>query len=358
MGVIKQHGLFTWVRTHVSWPLLLALLLSLLLHLLLLAEVGWPAWFTHDQADTPVLQARLVLPPKPVLPAPAAATPRPAVRKPAPANTSVKPELAAPASDVRAVSEAASTAEAAAMAQAAEAAREAEIAAWHEDHSQVTEEAEIAPTPYTHVATEFAMFLNEDASPVGTAKIDYAQVDSEHYTLRWQVQGSGLLKLLYPKLVQESRGEVRPHGLRPYFYRYAFGSRVDKTHEATFDWDKRLLTLKTGDQQESHDLPQNAQDILSFMFQFMFVPPLQEMHVVLTNGRRMGEYEYEFEGEEPLQVADQTLQTVHLAHTRGEQSDKIDFWLASEYRYIPVKIRIINKKGQVIEQVATRIEAW
>jgi len=116
-----------------------------------------------------------------------------------------------------------------------------------------------------------------------------------------------------------------------------------------------VITLKTAKGEQRRDLRVNTQDILSFMYQFMFVPPLQEMHVTLTNGRRVGEYEYTFEGEDSLVIADQTIQTVHIVHTRGDTDEKVELWLASDYRYVPVKIKKLEKNGMVIEQVATRL---
>ncbi len=343
-----------------SRQLLLALLLSVLVHVLLLRELGWPDWMGDMQASSPVLQARLspVARPQPRNDVPPDSPRRqpPRQRPPQSEPTKEAPVTPDPAAEINPLAPAAS--EPVADSVDDEAMRAAEIEAWHQDQSQLpAEDAPENATPYQQATTQFALYLNGGSQALGSASIRYAQTDGGQYTLRWEVEGKGLIKLLYPKLVQESRGEIRQQGLRPLFYRYALGSRADRTHEAIFDWDKRLLTLKTEGREDPYDLPQGAQDMLSFMYQFMFVPPLQELHVFLTNGRRFGEYEYEFEGEETLTIGTQTVQTVHLAHTRGDRNEKVDFWLASDYRNLPVKIRILTKNGQVIEQVATSIQA-
>jgi len=46
---------------------------------------------------------------------------------------------------------------------------------------------------------------------------------------------------------------------------------------------------------------------------------------------------------------------VHIVHTRGDTDEKVELWLASDYRYVPVKIKKLEKNGMVIEQVATRL---
>lgn len=356
--MITRHGVMAWCKQHLSKQLLLALLLSVLVHLFFLRTLEWPQWLNDLQTQGPVLEARLnpVARPAPrttVPPAPAARK-RPPVPKPSPQSTP-NPDIPPAPTDPLALNPPPVEA---APAEDDSAARVAEIEAWHQDQSLLpAEDSPAQANPYREVTTQFALYLNGGAQALGVASIHYSQPDAEHYSLRWEVEGKGLIKLLYPKLVQESRGEVKPQGLRPLFYRYALGSRADRQHEATFDWEKRLLTLKTEGREDPYDLPQGAQDMLSFMYQFMFVPPLQELHVFLTNGRRFGEYEYEFEGEETLTIADETVQTVHLAHTRGDRNEKVDFWLASDYRNLPVKIRILTKNGQVIEQVATRIIA-
>lgn len=348
-------SMLKWIKARVSWQLGLGLLLSLIVHLCVLSQSGWISLFSGDDDAPSVLQARLVIPPTP----PAASTPvPPPVRIPAPAVKKALPVPPVPESAIAQqqppalpeapISDTAQPDTETAM-QAEDETRVAEL-------DQAVDDAE-QPAPYQQVSTHYEVFVNGETSAAGKASIDYAVTPDQQYTLTWTVEGRGLLKLLYPKLVQESRGAVGPRGLKPAYYRYAFGSRADKAYEARFDWETRLLTLKTGKGEQSHDLPANTLDILSFMYQFMFVPPLQEMHVALTNGKRLGEYDYAFEGEEPLQLGELTVQTIHIAHSRGDTDEKIELWLASDYRYVPVKIRKVEKNGMVIEQVATQIQA-
>jgi hypothetical protein len=349
--VTKKQGLHKWIRQHVSWSLGLALLLSLLLHVLLLQEAAWQSWFAEDEKPPAPLSAQLQAAPK-KLPLKAPVKAAQAKKSPAARPADPAPVASAP----QPVAEAAPPTDAIADAtEATEAARQAEIDAWHETDAVVAEPEPDLPPAYQRVSTEFSVFVNGEKQPAGSARIDYVQQPSGQYALDWVVKGRGLLKLLYPTLEQQSRGEIGPHGLKPHFYRYAFGSKADKIYEADLDWESNFITLKTAKGEQRYELPGNTQDILSFMYQFMFVPPLQEMQVALTNGRRLNTYQYEFEGEDEMAIADQTIQTVHIAHTRGETDEKIELWLASDYRYVPVKIRKQEKNGMVIEQVATRL---
>lgn len=354
---MQSSGMRHWIQQHISWPLLLALVCSLSIHLLVIEQIDWRRWFVDTQRAPAELQARLmpVLPavlPKPAQPEevlPRAPKAKPAQAAPAHAQPLPPPAALVEPLPVPGVDEPSITQEALAET------RLADIQAWHEMVPPAVENDEPQAPPYQRVNTEFAVFVNGEQRPAGSAKIEYVRDTPDTYHLRWQVEGRGLLKLLYPSLEQVSEGEVTPRGLKPQHYRYAFGSRSDKTYEASFDWETNIISLKTSKGEQRLDLRVNTQDILSFMYQFMFVPPLEEMHVTLTNGRRLGEYEYRFEGEDVLVIADQTIQTVHISHTRGDTDEKVELWLASDFRYVPVKIKKLEKNGMVIEQVATRL---
>lgn len=364
---MPASGVRKKIKQHFSWPLLYAFGVSLLLHVLALSEVDWRHWLPADTEKPQRLQAQLVVSanPKPM--------PSKGDSKPPRSATSVQKQASARLSDEKLAeptvavenlasesSSEASTADVSSSGKEVATVSETEamaeqIAEWHaNDHPETTEDEQPSP-PYRHVVTEYAVYVNGERRSAGTASIEYLRDNAEGYSLRWLVEGKGVLKLLYPSLEQQSRGEVGPAGLKPHYYRYAFGSR--KTYEATFNWDMSELTLKTSKGEQKHELPANTQDILSFMYQFMFVPPLQDMRVILTNGRRLGEYEYVFEGEETLEIAEQSVLTLHIAHSRGDTDEKVELWLASGYRYLPVKIKKLEKNGMVIEQVATRLIA-
>lgn len=353
---MQASGLRHWIQQHVSWPLALALCFSLLLHVFALSEVNWRHWLNTEVHSPAVLQARLL--PPPALPesnglvkaVPKLNTPKKNVARSTGHASSVVTPVSTSATDAPIATEPQAASE-------EDEQRLAEINAWHAmDHPDVESDEEL-PTPYQYVKTVFVVFVNGEERPAGSAEIEYELDTSTTYRLRWLVEGRGLLKLLYPSLEQQSTGEVGPNGLKPHWYRYAFGNRASKTYEAMFDWETNFITLKTSKGEQKLELHADTQDLLSFMYQFMFVPPLQEMHVTLTNGRRLGEYEYVFEGEDNLVIDDHTIKTVHIVHMRGDTDEKVELWLASDYRYVPVKIKKIEKNGMVIEQVATRLIA-
>lgn len=224
-----------------------------------------------------------------------------------------------------------------------------------------TAEEMVKPTPFTKVETDFDVLMNHSLERVGTAKIHYAKNDDQSYELTWSVSASGLIGLVYPDLLQTSRGKVTETGLLPQEYLYKFGEREDKSYLANFNWvDKEVVLLSTKGTKKipmAGDAPAgHIQDFLSFMYQFMFAPPLDDMEMYLTNGRKLGLYQYAFEGEEILELKFANVKTYHIQHAKADSDDKTELWLAMDYQYVPVKIKKTEKNGTVIEQIATKLK--
>jgi hypothetical protein len=217
------------------------------------------------------------------------------------------------------------------------------------------------PAPFTTVETDFDVLLNGGKARVGTAKIYYAKSHNQHYELTWKVSATGLVGILYPDLLQMSQGKVTETGLRPDYYLYKFGEREDKSYQASFNWIDNELALQNTKGTKTLPLqidvkPGYTQDILSFMYQFMFAPPLDEMQMYLTNGKKFSQYDYVFEGEETLELKFASVNTYHIQHAKTDSDEKTELWLAVDYRYVPVKIKKTEKDGTVIEQIATKLK--
>lgn len=354
------------------------MLLSALVHGWLIARYGVFEWPSVEQATT--LEARLVAAkPKKLAPPAPLPTPKPELEpetKPEPAPEQ-KPE-SAPEAEVQAEALAAPETELAETELPVEPEQvlpvtelpvEPALPVVEEvQHSMTLGEAfattaqeqaalaasaeEAAPQRYRKVATGFNVYMNGDAQPVGEASILYTLDADNHYQLTWQVDASGLLALVYPRLLQTSVGEVTDTGLRPQQYSYQFGSKANKSYTAQFNWADKQLLLTSSKGEKQTALPDNTQDFLSFMYQFMFVPPLQTMQLSMTNGKKLASYDYTFVGEERLTLKFDTVNTYHIRHSKADSEDKTELWLALDYGYIPVKIKKTEKNGTVIEQIA------
>jgi hypothetical protein len=211
--------------------------------------------------------------------------------------------------------------------------------------------------PYQYVDTEFDVRTDINASinssPAGKARMVYKANDGS-YELSSLIQPKGLAALILPDLLQNSKGSITNQGLRPTNYLYQFGDKKDRTYKADFDWQNSKLVMHTikGDRQAS--LGEGAQDLLSFMYQFMFVAPMQSMQLAITNGKKLNIYDYAFEGEETIATKMGDIKTIHILRT-SDDDDKDELWLALDYQYVPVKIRK-TEKDKVYELLATSLK--
>lgn len=208
---------------------------------------------------------------------------------------------------------------------------------------------------FTFIDTEFMVLRGENGNKVGVTKVSYRAQESGRYILTSTTEAKGLAALVVSgKLLQQSEGAITSQGLRPELYSYQYGKGESKKQQSHFDWKQRKVSLETAKSVKTVELPAGTQDLLSFMYQFIFVPPLEQMTLHISNGKKLGEYNYGFEGEETLDTEFGAVRAWHIART-AEDNEKTELWLAVDYHYLPVKMRKTEEDGSVIEQLATRI---
>ena len=208
---------------------------------------------------------------------------------------------------------------------------------------------------YQYVETTFNVSTKIGGSPEGSATMTYNLLDNMRYQINSVAKASGLAALVLSELLQTSEGELTKTGLRPSKFTYNYGDKTSKSRLATFDWQAKTVSMQTAFGTQTEALPDEAQDLLSFMYQFMYVPPLHTMQIHIVNGKSLHTYDYSFEGESSIPLPIGEVNTIHIQHSNDETEEKIDLWLAVDYQYLPVKILKIDKSGKTYEFSASRI---
>ncbi len=227
------------------------------------------------------------------------------------------------------------------------------------------EEQQIEPKPidndlvinenaYQYVETDFNVRTEIDGATVGNAQITY-DLNGEQYQLKSVIKPQGLAALIIGNLVQTSDGIVTKKGLQPTDYLYKYGEKPDKTYAAKFDWVNKSVNLVTVKGIKTAEITDGTQDLLSFMYQFMYVAPLQRMQISIATGKKLAIYDYSFDGEENINIPLGEIKTIHILHVGDDNDEKTELWLALDYQYVPVKIRKTERNGKIYELVATRI---
>lgn len=223
------------------------------------------------------------------------------------------------------------------------------------DINQFSQSSEKKEIQYKKVVIDYDVRRSLDTSPVGAAKTTYLLEQDNHYSIRNEVEAKGFVSLFYwNKVVQTSDGLITPDGLRPINYHYQFGSKIDNL--AVFDWESKKIIITVNGNKSEIEMQEGSQDMLSVMYQFMFEPPLTKMKLYVTNGKNYKPYDYAYVGDEIIETDVDKIETMHIAKFNYTNEERIDLWLAKDYRFIPVKIRKTEKDGSILDQSAKKIE--
>jgi len=322
----------------------LALLISLLLHVVLLGGLDLRL---PDLPSAPsTMQVEMMPAPLPK-PLPPAIKPKP--KKAAPAAVPATPQDAMPA--VEAPAETAPST----LAEAGDAVT-TPVLEENEPQEEVTEAPPepIRPDPVNYVEMDYEVKRGGQPGAIGKAHVLFNMHDGNRYTLSSETEAQGLASLFVRgKLVQRSEGIVTEHGLQPQHFFYQYGSNDAKAQLAELDWDNHTIAMRSSKGLVTQALPAGTQDLLSFMYQYMYQDPLAQMQIAVTNGKRLRTYSYSFDGEEQVQTRMGEVRAYHISKSSG--NEKTELWLAVDYRYLPIKIRITDEDGTVLEQIMTRL---
>lgn len=215
--------------------------------------------------------------------------------------------------------------------------------------SPPTKPVERPPLPHRAQLT-FAVNKGTGNFQVGEA-IHTMEIKDGHYVLQAVTKTVGLAKLFKTyQLTQYSSGSyTQQTGLQPERF---FEERAEKigSQRNTVEFDRASQHAHFSHGGEIA-LPPDIQDILSILYQF---PPLAEVETVpvsVSNGKKIERYEFEIATNEIIDTALGKLLTVHLRKLHAPGEEGMEIWLALEYRLFPVKMRIIEKNGEVSGEI-------
>lgn len=331
----------------------LAALASAALHALLISG----AWIALPQSPRvePALEARLVAAPA-VPKAAAPSAPRP--RKPA-QTQALAPAAAAPVPSVTA------THEPSALPPAAEAAAAPDTVA---SAPEVEHSPPRAPGPEPAPASArnlpkkgqitYQLTFGADRWSVGRA-VQSWELGAEHYVLATEGETTGAVELFRPQRLRSlSRGKITRQGLKPASFLTSRTRRGQtQAAQASFDWEAGSLSYGSAANRTSAALPAGAQDLMSFIYQLAIAPPAPGSYrLPITTGTRFETYDIDVLAEESIETPLGVVRALPVKQQRRAGAESIEVWLAAEFRYLPVKIRLLDREGNpTLEQVAAEI---
>ena len=310
----------------------LAIGISLLLHGLMLwgPEIRLPSF----RPALPTLTAKLeALPAEAVKPKPRH-KPSPSAQPPVSAAPSASPQP-----DV---------------AQAASAAVAASAPAATETIASATDHAAKRPPLPQHAQLTFAVNKGTSNFRVGEA-IHTLEIKAGRYVLKSTTTTVGLARLFKSyELDQYSNGSYDKDGLHPELFTE---ERIEKvaTQRNAVELDRTAQQARFSNGIEM-ELPPDTQDILSVLYQFPPLAHAETTTVSVCNGKKIEQYQFAVFVNETIDTPLGKLLTVHLRKIHGPDEEGLEIWLAREYRLFPVKMRFLERNGDITgEAVITDI---
>lgn len=201
-----------------------------------------------------------------------------------------------------------------------------------------------------HAQLTFIAYMGTNF-PVGEVRHRLDVNDDKSYTLQVGMNTTGVARIFKTfELNQQSTGTITAGGIRPdRFIENKLTSKGKQILSADFDWQNRQLNFSSGN---SSPLPDQAQDILSFLYQFSQMPLDQaRLPMRVSNGKKLESYELEVGAEEEIQTRLGLLRVLPLRKINAPGEEGLEIWLGLEYRLLPVQIRSIDKNGKIAGQM-------
>jgi hypothetical protein len=181
--------------------------------------------------------------------------------------------------------------------------------------------------------------------------------NGSRYTLVSETRASGPLKALWPGNIRlESTGQVTDAGLRPEQFQHARSDAPHKLATARLDWKQASIAWQyKGKSWTVDSLQRGAQDQLSQLYQFMFVPELPaDYRLQVVSGRDLRDYRYTRTDGGDIQTPLGALATQQYQRITQEPGEKsVTVWIAPAHNNLPVQIRV-SEDGVTVEQRLVR----
>ena len=197
-----------------------------------------------------------------------------------------------------------------------------------------------------HAQLTFIAYTGTDFK-IGEAHHRLEIGDDKNYTLRIGMNTTGLASIFKTfESEHRSSGTLTAQGLRPNeFSETKNTSKGKESLEAKFSWEEKILSFSSGN---SMPLPEQAQDVVSFLYQFSQLSlDKSTISMYISNGKKLERYEFTVGEEEMIQTHLGRLRALPLQKVHAQGEEGLDIWLGLEYRLLPVKLRMFDRKGQI-----------
>lgn len=193
--------------------------------------------------------------------------------------------------------------------------------------------------------------------PIGRVDETFAIGKDNRYTIVSTTRAIGLLAIFRPgKIVVSSSGLTGAHGLKPLNFSDFREGYEAKNRSAEFNWNTMQLTMIEHNQRRVVPLPDDTQDRISAMYQFMFLSlaKTDTLDFHMTNGGKLDIYNYRITHDRSVTVPLGTYKALYVASVPEAGVNRTEIWLATEHFNFPYKMVITDPDGGQLSQELTK----
>ena len=182
------------------------------------------------------------------------------------------------------------------------------------------------------------------------------QHDARRYEMESLVETTGLAALFKNfRYVQRSEGELTAAGLRP--ARFSVDQKGKPPQHARFDWAQGQVFIDRGDSHREAALAAGDQDVLSLWHQLARTAHVTlPLTLTVVSNKSAALSVVRDLGRETVKLPLGDVPARHLSVKSDDGNVKLELWLAEGQHLLPVRIRIEDRHGEVLDQQAERIE--
>jgi hypothetical protein len=210
--------------------------------------------------------------------------------------------------------------------------------------------------PPNSVAAQYNVYWNGIHVAVMTESFE---AKDGGYRIVSESQAVGLVSLFVRQPLRlSSSGRLTASGLQPQHFEGKRSDSDPRRASAEFDWPAGQLTITHDGKSEQLKLPPATQDLLSAMYQFMFLEleSLQRFELSMTNGRKLNQHWYAVRSGVEIETPLGRMTTVHVVKQHRPDESGAEIWLAPQHRHFPVRMLVLDEDGGRYEQVLVKIE--
>jgi len=202
-----------------------------------------------------------------------------------------------------------------------------------------------------HVRIDYSVAMGEHGFVIGET-VEELDNDGTTYRLRTTTGTTGLARLFKRvDVVYTSAGDIIDGHLRPRRFTAERDGKADVN--ALFDWQQGPAAV-LGDRQ--YALLPGTQDMLSVFCELALQPILgNSVTLPVATGKDVEVYRFAVIGEEQLVTPMGAQPTLHL-RTVGREPRVTEVWLGLNQARLPLRIRYVDRDGQVFDQLAGNIQ--